>query len=413
MRSFSPSAMALAIALLAPPALAQVPTTFAHQGQLLDADGRPVEGPLTVVWRLYDESVGGIPLWEESRTVTFRDGWFTAQLGSNAPFPEGLFDRGPLYLGISVDGDEEMSPREVVASVPWALVARNVVGVITPQSVVVGGVEVIDSEGRWTGPTEGLRGPQGEPGAPGPAGVQGPQGPAGPEGERGLQGPSGEPGVPGPVGEAGPAGPRGVAGPEGPQGPQGPRGETGAQGPAGPVGPAGPIGPMGPEGPPGASGPAGAQGIPGPQGPQGIVGPTGPQGPPGPGLTCTNQQALAAITPGFVIGSDCFGGVGDPLAGTTMVFTFIGDARTVRLRNLGTAAIRLASPQSIGFINGDASSYGVIGNTCTAGLTLQPGDSCSFFVRRSVNGSGNVDLAVLFEPGSLVTRLTWPLRYQP
>ncbi|MBI4703464.1 MAG: hypothetical protein HY744_20325 [Deltaproteobacteria bacterium] len=193
---------------------------------------------------------------------------------------------------MKVGDDQEMAPRAEIDSVPYALVAQNAIGDITPNSVSIPDYgPVINSSGKWVGDPSGLTGP------PGPKGDVGPQGPAGPAGSKGDPGPQGTKGDPGPQGQAGPAGQKGdpgatgATGPQGPAGPQGPQGLTGPQGPAGPKGDSGPQGPQGltgPQGSIGPQGPAGPQGVQGPKGdtgstgPQGAQGPAGPQGPQGP-----------------------------------------------------------------------------------------------------------------------------------
>ena len=165
-----------------------------------------------------------------------------------------------------------------------------------------GATALIDSLGRWIGPSTnlvgstGLQGPLGPPGPPGastssgPQGSPGSQGPrgtlgsAGPLGPQGSNGPQGLQGPPGPINVPGATGAQGATGPQGPAGPTGPvsSGPTGASGPPGPPGPGGPPGSTpssGPRGPQGAQGSPGAPGTTGPQGPQGSQGGTGSIGP--------------------------------------------------------------------------------------------------------------------------------------
>ncbi len=135
---------------------------------------------------------------------------------TSAVFATAAANGQNLYLGITVGTDAEMSPRQPLQSVPYALVADNAVGNITPTSVSIGATPVIDNAGKWVGPNSGLVGPTGPAGA---AGSQGPGGPVGPTGAVGSQGPAGPAGSQGP---AGPVGPTGAAGSQGPVGPAGP-----------------------------------------------------------------------------------------------------------------------------------------------------------------------------------------------
>jgi hypothetical protein len=216
-----------AIVLAATAASADAPTLFTQQGRLFGADDAPISGELTMKYALYTSASGGTPLWTEAQSVTLEDGYFSAILGKTKQLDLAAFNGNTLYLGVTVGDDEEMSPRELLTSVPYALVATDAVGAIHPKSVTVGTMKVIDEAGKWVGPTTGLAG------TPGPTGPMGPMGPMGPQG---IQGPMG------------PQGAQGITGPAGPQGAQGAAGATGAAGPTGPTGAQGPAGPQGPSG---------------------------------------------------------------------------------------------------------------------------------------------------------------------
>ena len=309
----------------APGLTVESPVTFRESGRLLDAAGVPVEGAVTLTFRIYPDSSTplGEAVWIEVIPTVLSNGAFSVELGTQADLPPVLLGLDDAWLGIQVDDDSEMLPRFRLSSntVPFALVAGDVHGVINPEAINIADAPVIDANGQWVGASTGLEGPAGprgevgEPGPPGPVGAQGPAGeigPPGPEGPAGApgpqgvagpvgpQGPMGEPGpmgpagargeigppgVPGTPGPAGPVGATGPAGPMGPPGPEGPAGAPGPQGVAGAIGPQGPMGepgPMGPAGARGEIGPRGAPGEPGPAGPMGATGPAGPMGPPGP-----------------------------------------------------------------------------------------------------------------------------------
>jgi hypothetical protein len=266
---------ALAALLWTGAAAAAVPPVLVHEGRLFDADGAPITAPLDLEFTLYDAPTGGQAVWTESHPgVAFDDGYFVVTLGGSAPLEEALAG-GPLFLGVRVGDDPEMTPRMRVASVPYALVCGDAVGDLHASSVSVGGTPVIDAEGHWVGDPAGLQGPPGERGPQGPAGPQGDVGPAGPQGEQG------------PPGERGPQGIQGERGEQGEQGPPGERGPQGIQGERGEQGEQGPPGERGPQGIQGERGAQGEQGLPGERGPQGIQGERGAQGeqgPPGPTL---------------------------------------------------------------------------------------------------------------------------------
>jgi hypothetical protein len=190
---------------------ADVPQTLTHQGRLYDATGAAVSGMRDVVFNIYDAPDAASPIWTEKISITFEDGYFSGELGGTKPLM-GVFDGTVRYIGIQVDQDPEMAPRVAIRSVPYAMVAGNAIGDITPSSVSINGSTVIDSNGQWVGDPTGLVGPAGPQGDPGPIG------PMGPAGVDGAMGPPGEMGPAGPTGATGPAGATGAAGPTGPTG---------------------------------------------------------------------------------------------------------------------------------------------------------------------------------------------------
>ncbi len=135
---------------VAGPAAAQVPLTVQHEGLLLDADGLPREGAVSLRFALYEFAEGGAALWFEDHQLDLVDGFYSVRLGGQQPLA-GLLT-GTRYLGITVDQGAELAPRHPLSSVPFALTAQEVVGDIHPHSVSVGGRPVIDAEGNWVGP---------------------------------------------------------------------------------------------------------------------------------------------------------------------------------------------------------------------------------------------------------------------
>ena len=227
-------------------ASADVPQVVTHQGRMFDGGGVPVVGPQDVKFTIYDLEDAGVELWTETINIDFDEGFFSVRLGEITPLNATVLDGTIRWLGITVGADPEMTPRAAIASVPYAMFAGDVTGVIHPQAIEIQGFgPIVDVNGQWVGDPTGLVGPAG------PAGAAGPAGPAGPAGAVGPEGPAG---AVGPVGPAGPQGPAGAVGPMGPAGPQGAQGIQGLAGPAGPAGAAGPVGPAGAAGPAGPSG---------------------------------------------------------------------------------------------------------------------------------------------------------------
>lgn len=279
LRRLCTTALLLSAGLSSSAAWAGVPGTVAHQGRLYDAAQSPMNGTIDVLFAVYDSPAATVPLWSELQTVTFDEGYYSAQLGTVVAFPPSLFDGSTRYFGMTVGTDPEMAPRSQIGSVPYALVAGDVVGDIHPSSISIPGFgQVIDAAGQWVGSPTGLQGPAGPAGPPGNDGMVGPTGPQGPAGADGAVGPAGPAGTPGLPGATGAQGAQGPVGATGAQGVQGPAGATGAQGVQGPAGATGAQGAQGPAGATGAQGPAGATGAQGPAGPAGPIGPMGPAG---------------------------------------------------------------------------------------------------------------------------------------
>ncbi|MEM7198906.1 MAG: tail fiber domain-containing protein [Planctomycetota bacterium] len=181
-------------------AFAANPSVIRYQARLLD----PVFGsPLSqlgavVTFRIYDSEIAPTTgaLYQETQTLNIVNGLLSAEIGSVTPLPANLFtDDCDLFLGVTIDPDSEMSPRTKFASVPYAVhadTADNAIGDITPNSVSINGVQVIDAYGAWVGSSTGLVGPQG------PKGDQGDTGPQGMKGDKGDRGAPGAPGFPSP-----------------------------------------------------------------------------------------------------------------------------------------------------------------------------------------------------------------------
>jgi hypothetical protein len=144
------AALALA-ALTSASARAAVPATLTHEGRLLDNNGQPVTTSQIFIYKIYAAATGGTAMWTETLTVTFDQGYFSVQLGTMTAIPNSLLTSGPVYLGIQVGTDPEMTPREQLTSVPYARIASDVSGDIHPTSVSVAGATVIDNTGKWTG----------------------------------------------------------------------------------------------------------------------------------------------------------------------------------------------------------------------------------------------------------------------
>lgn len=112
------------VALAVTNATAHVPKKVAYQGYLTNASGQPVSATVDVTFRLYTAVSGGAPVWQETQSVAVAGGTYTATLGSQTLLD--LDFANPLFLGVSVGADPEMTPRQALSSVPYALRALGV-----------------------------------------------------------------------------------------------------------------------------------------------------------------------------------------------------------------------------------------------------------------------------------------------
>ena len=90
------------------------------QGRLTDANDHPISGNRYVTFSLYADNTGGIPLCFDKNYVALEDGLFSTFIGECYYVVNGQ----ALDLGIQVEGDPEMTPREPIYPVPYAFTLR-------------------------------------------------------------------------------------------------------------------------------------------------------------------------------------------------------------------------------------------------------------------------------------------------
>ncbi len=104
-----------------------VPRLVKFRGQLADASGSLLTNTVGIMFAIYSEQTGGVPLWQETQNVEFSQGRYTVLLGNSTSggIPAELFASGQSqWLGVKalLPGEEEQ-PRVLLASVPYALKA--------------------------------------------------------------------------------------------------------------------------------------------------------------------------------------------------------------------------------------------------------------------------------------------------
>jgi hypothetical protein len=148
----------LALATAAPALADDVPALLTHQGRLADADGVPLDGAHEIAISLYDAS--GNPLWTDTFPAQLVNGHFAIVLGSGLALPPSVFDAGHVEVGVAVDGEAELTPRQRISSVPYALRAQQAVGVqggvVDATEIRIDGTLVIDGSGALVGGADPL-----------------------------------------------------------------------------------------------------------------------------------------------------------------------------------------------------------------------------------------------------------------
>ncbi|MDD3679790.1 MAG: hypothetical protein PHX72_02980, partial [Candidatus Shapirobacteria bacterium] len=135
------------------PSLAALPTLppnlISFQGRLTNTVGTPIHATVSASFKIYDVDEGGSALWSETKNITTNiDGIFNTMLGSSNPVDPSVFaDNVNLWLGITIEGDDEMEPRQQIATVGYAYNSRYLQGYPASTSATAETVPVIDSNG--------------------------------------------------------------------------------------------------------------------------------------------------------------------------------------------------------------------------------------------------------------------------
>jgi len=117
-----------------------VPKLISYQGVLTDGAGTAVpDGTYNLTFKIYDVSSGGTALWTETQnSVQVTGGIFNVNLGSVNAL--NLAFDAPYWLGVSVNGGAELTPRRQLTAAPYSLSSQAVVGTgnVFPSSGDVG-----------------------------------------------------------------------------------------------------------------------------------------------------------------------------------------------------------------------------------------------------------------------------------
>ncbi len=110
---------------------------LSFQGRLTDNLGNPITTQTDVVFKLYNVSSGGTALYTGSCTgvsgiTPDLDGIFNVLIGSDcgmSEIPNSIFtENANVYLGVTVGADNEMTPRQPIANVGYAINAETLQG---------------------------------------------------------------------------------------------------------------------------------------------------------------------------------------------------------------------------------------------------------------------------------------------
>jgi hypothetical protein len=120
-------------------AAAIAPGAIPIQGRLTNASGSPLSGTYSIMFRLYEADLGGTAVCTDTRSVSVVNGLFSDYL-------DGCYNDitgQKLWLGVKVGGDQEMTPRQVVYPVPYAI--SLVPGAVISDGTVYPVLEVVST----------------------------------------------------------------------------------------------------------------------------------------------------------------------------------------------------------------------------------------------------------------------------
>jgi hypothetical protein len=114
---------------------AQVPSTLSYQGVLHDGTGGAVrDSTYDITFKIYEVSTGEPALWTELQAVDVQGGIFSVILGKTTPLALA-FDK-PYWLGVTVEGSAEFSPRRELTAAAYSMNTKSIeVGAVTESAL--------------------------------------------------------------------------------------------------------------------------------------------------------------------------------------------------------------------------------------------------------------------------------------
>ncbi|RME38310.1 MAG: hypothetical protein D6788_07720, partial [Planctomycetota bacterium] len=151
-------------------AQAEVPRLIPYQGFLADPTGDPLPGPVDLTVTFYDAANAGAVLFQEDHPgVPLQNGVFAIDIGSETTggLPDAGLDATEVWLGLTVDGGTELTPRVRLGMVPFSAKSRASEVLVRPDTFTAavaadgsGNVGVgtqtplaplhVESDGKWS-----------------------------------------------------------------------------------------------------------------------------------------------------------------------------------------------------------------------------------------------------------------------
>ncbi len=155
MRVVTLFAICVALLMMGITAFAAIPPMISYQGKLTKADGTLLpDGTYSMRFAIYTVPTAGDMIWSETNpAVQVKKGLFSVLLGSVVNLPGNIFDSTDRYFGVKVGDDTEMTPRQQIASVPFAFraaSAANADNAVTAATATTAGIADTVKDGAVT-----------------------------------------------------------------------------------------------------------------------------------------------------------------------------------------------------------------------------------------------------------------------